>query len=105
MCKSTQSLDGILRLHAGYDITSKVVMSMSILERDVGFASKRASAFMRTLIDVIQRHGYNQPFTLVRTRTRLLSAVMYNVLPSSPNARFAVATPVASVPRCLPCDE
>src|SRR5688500_35813 len=49
-------------------------------------------------------HDY-QPFTFVRTRTRFLSAVMYNVLPSSPNARFAVATPVASVPRCLPCDE
>ncbi len=48
---------------------------------------------------------YYQPCTFVRTRTRFLSAVMYNVLPSSPNPRFAVATPVANVPRCLPCGE
>lgn len=45
------------------------------------------------------------PFTFVRTRARFLSAVMYSVLPSSPNATFAVGTPVASVPRCLPAGE
>ena len=42
------------------------------------------------------------PFTFVFTRTRLLSAVMYSVLPSSPKPQLAVGTPVASVPRCLP---
>src|SRR5208283_293352 len=59
-----------------------------------------------------ENRGYNCPrspfyfpFVFVLILARLWSAAMYSTLPSSPQLRFAVATPVLSVPRCLPTGE